>query len=64
MAEFPPCRHFASRPPSRCLAGRRAPHDCVCAAYAEDLACALSQDQKDAETRTAWANVLSGKQAE
>lgn len=52
--QVPPCRHYADRAPSLCLIGRRAPHDCVCADYAEDLGAALSADPLETERREAW----------
>jgi hypothetical protein len=32
MTELPPCRHYSGIPPSHCLAGRNAPHDCAAGA--------------------------------
>lgn len=55
LAQTPPCRHYADTPPSRCwLPGRTAPQDCVCAAYSEDLAAALSTEPDACEKRAAW----------
>lgn len=76
MDDLPPCRHFAAFPPSRCLVGRRAPHDCGpgCPGYSEDLAAAIGLAPEERTRCEVWTRVMgyhrpvsafnAGKQAE
>lgn len=64
MTDSPPCRHYSGLPPSHCLAGRHAPHDCA----------AISLDPAERIRCEIWTRVMgyhrpvsafnAGKQAE
>jgi hypothetical protein len=55
-----PCRHYSGTAPVGCAIGRRAPQDCGigCAAYAEDLASALSLDPAERTRCEVWSRVM------
>lgn len=57
MIAPPPCRHFHEHHDCS-LEGRKAPRDCICAAYDEDLAAALSLEAEDQAKVQRWSSAL------